>query len=244
MVIPQPRKVTALGYVKNDPLYIRNIEKIRHLRSRLEAGEDVNLFLSDKIRRGSFDVEDFRKTQAFNRSRDQILVCEGFHHFHLAPSPQRTDEVLIGLVGSDFVEFLGIFDHEIFKDRNQSNAKMHEKYDQSLSMYVKRNFSQGSFFTGGVAGGLQNGAGSSIASTFNQIDKIKTIQRIELVCGGIEAFTRNLYFVLHSRRPQNVKPEWLIDHRSLKIYDRANKVIFDSDNLRLRCSSSAGIENG
>lgn len=244
MVAPQPRKVTALGHVKNDPLYIRNIEKIRHLRKKLEAGENINLFLSNKIRQGCFDVEDFKKTRTFNASRDRMLVCEGFYHFHLAEHPHRTDEVLIGIVDNDYVEFIGIFTHEIFESSNQSNTAMHQKYEASINAYVEHKFPQGSLIIGGVGGGMQNMAGSSISSSFNQIDKIKTIRRIELDCGGIVAFTRNLYSILHSRSPRNIKPEWIIDHRFLKIYDRANKVTFDSNSLRLHCASNPRVENG
>ncbi len=232
MILPQPRRVHAAGYVRNDLLYIENKELIRHLRKQIEAGEDVNLYLSDAIRKASFKVENFRNTGTFNGSRDRMLVCEGFYHFHLAAYPQRTDEILIGIVRDDFVDFLGIFTHEIFKDINQSNSEMHNKYEKSINEYVQRKFPEGGVFIGGVGGGLQNMAGSSTSSSFNQIDKIRSITWIEVYCGGIEAFTRKLYCDLHSRNPQKVNPEWVIEHRSLIIYDRANKVKFDSNELR------------
>lgn len=233
MIIPQPRQVTTPNYVRNDQLYIGNIKKIRLLINQLQNGRDINLYLSHKIRVGSFDVDDFKNTRTFEASRDRMLVCKGLYHFHLAEYPQRTDEVLIGSVGNDFVEFLGIFTHEIFEERNQSNSKIHDKYEKSINNYVKHKFPQGGFFIGN----LQNTAGSSISSSFNQIDKIRTIMRIELHSGGIEAFTRHMYSILHSRNPHKVKPEWVIEHRSLKIYDRANKVSFDSNDLRLQFES-------
>jgi len=111
---PVARRYHAPSSVRNDPLYIRNKEKINLLRRKIEAGEDVSSYLSRRAHKQALDVDGYQESKSFNSSRDQMLICEGFYHLHLAPLPYRTDEVLVAQVNSEVFEIVGIFTHELF----------------------------------------------------------------------------------------------------------------------------------
>lgn len=220
---PVARRFHAPSSVRNDPLYIRNRGKINALRQKIEAGEDVSAYLSRRAHKKALDVNGYRESKSFNSSRDQMLICEGFYHLHLAPLPARTDEVLVAQVSVEVFDVVGIFTHELFLN-DQINFE-YSKYNQAVDRYLARIMPTGGFYIGGAGGGLQNLAGSSFSSTVWQIHCRKIIQRVEAWPDGIDGFTINLYDLLFSgRKLRYVDPIWLVaDDGRLLIRDKKNK---------------------
>ncbi|QII30771.1 hypothetical protein G6052_19305 [Stenotrophomonas maltophilia] len=219
---PVARRYCAPAKVRNDPLYVGNKTKIENLRQKIEAGLDVSAYLSRRAHTRALDVDDYRQTGTFNNSRDQMLVCEGFYHLHLAPFPERTDEVLVAVVEQGVFEVIGIFTHELFLD-DRINPE-YPKYNQAVNEYLARKLPTGGIFMGGAGGGMQNAAGSSVASTFWQIHCRKTLRLVEAYDGGLEAFTIKLYNDKLGRQTNFVDPRWEVaDDCRLLIRDRKNK---------------------
>lgn len=216
------RRYHAPSSVRNELLYVGNREKINQLRKKIEAGEDLSAYLSSAAHKRALDVDGYRKSKSFNSSRDQMLVCEGFYHLHLAQLPERTNEILVAKVESDLFEVIGLFTHDLFRDHSLNPE--YSKYHEAIDSYRARKMPSGGYFMGGAGGGMQNSAGSSIASSFWQIHCRKVLQGVEASPGGIDGFTVSLYDQIFGRKPKYVNPMWLVaDDGRLLIRDRKNK---------------------
>ncbi|MDT0140220.1 hypothetical protein [Acidovorax sp. PRC11] len=220
---PVVRRYHAPRSVRNDPLYVCNKAKINALRHKIEVGEDLSAYLSRRAHNNALDIRGYRESKSFNSSRDQMLICEGFYHLHLAPLPDRTNEVLVARVDVEVFEVVGVFTHELFLN-DQVNLK-YTKYNQAVDRYLARRMPEGGFYVGGAGGGLQNLAGSSFTTTMWQIHCRKILQLVEAWPDGIDGFTIKLYDLLFSgRKLRYVDPIWLVvDDGRLLIRDRKNK---------------------
>jgi hypothetical protein len=227
---PQPvaRRYHAPSGVRNDPLYVRHKARIGQLKRKIEVGEDVSAYLSRRAHNKALDINGYRESKSFNSSRDLLLVCEGFYHLHLAPLPERTDEILVALVTPDLFEVIGLFTHDLFTEDSLNPAYV--KYNQAVEAYLARRFPSGGIFLGGPGGGMQNAAGSSIASTFWQIHHRKILSHVEAYPDGLNGFTIKLYGEIFDRQTRFVDPKWEVaDDGRLLIRDRKNKHEFWAD---------------
>jgi hypothetical protein len=222
---PEVRRYQAPSSVRNDPLYVGNKNKIDVLRRKIEAGEDVSDYLSSRAHKTALDVDSYRKSRSFNSSRDQMLICEGFYHLHLAPLPERTDEILVAKVEPGLFEVVGLFTHDLFLDDKINPA--YSKYNKAVDSYLSRKMPSGGYFIGGAGGGMQNLAGSSVASSFWQIHCRKVLQLVEASPNGIAGFVVNLYDQILGRQTRYVDPIWVVaDDGRLLLRDRKNKYDF------------------
>jgi len=222
LLAPVPRRYLAPSSVRNESLYVTHKARIDHLRRKIEAGENLAAYLSRRVHNRALDVDGYRESKSFYSSRDHLLVSEGFYHLHLAPLPERTDELLVAKVTLDSFEVVGLFTHELFigEDLNPAYAK----YNQAVNAYVARKFPGGGTFLGGPGGGLQNAAGSSLASTFWQIHCRKILSQAEACPEGLAGFTIKLYGDIFGRETRYVDPRWQVaDDGRLLIVDRKNK---------------------
>ncbi|MDD4913094.1 MAG: hypothetical protein PHP57_12430 [Sideroxydans sp.] len=222
-----PRNTIVSSQIRNCALYLRNRERIKVILSRVSNGLDVNRYLSHKAHNATFEVEQFKQTHSFNSFRDQILICEGFHHLHLEEFPKRSDEVLIAHVTSSTFEVVQIASHDLFK----SDAEALAEYEKHINAFVLAKNPNGGFIIGGAGGGMQNLAGSSIESSIKQITVSKILQNVEIANTGIEKYVKNLYQHCYNRNPHHINPEWRMLGREIAIYDKKNRVQFEGNNL-------------
>jgi hypothetical protein len=235
-----PRDVTVISKVRNSVSYVRNKEKIDVILNRVKNGIDISKYLSHKAHKATFEVEQFKQNRRFNSFRDQILICEGFHHLHLEEFPKRTDEVLIVHVTPSTFEIVQVAKHNLFERDEKAIAEYYKAIDEFL--YSKN--PNGGIYIGGAGGGMQNLAGSSVQSSFNQIHTRKILQTVEILNGGIENYVKNLYKYIHHRDLKYVKPEWKMLGREIVIYDKKNQEEFKSDCLlyKFYLNSNSPIE--
>lgn len=224
-ITPIPRKIIIPERIKQDPLYNNNESKINKLTKMIENGLDISDYQSRKVEENTFDVDDFKRTRLFMNSRDQMMICEGVYHLHLKPYPDRTNEVILAQINDDSFYVMGVFTHKVFEKNGAE--KEHKKYDDAIQNYLATKVPSG----GAMFLGLQNLAGSSIASTVNQTHIIKILTLVEKYQDGISSYTRLLYKKIHSRAPMSVSPIWRINQRDIEIYDRKNKIVFNSNNI-------------
>ena len=236
LIHSQPRKTVVSGKVRNSHFYINNKEKIKALLSRINNGLDVNGYLSHKAHNAVFEVEKFKQNRSFNSFRDQILICEGFHHLHLEEFPKRTNEVLIAHVTSNTFEVVQVANHDLF----ENNAAAFAEYNKHIDDFLLSKNPNGGVFIGGAGGGMQNLAGSSIYSTFKQIHIRKILQNVEIANGGIENYVKNIYLNIHNRTLQYIDPEWRMLGNEIVIYDKKNKNEFEGANLLHRYANTNG----
>jgi hypothetical protein len=232
LIHAQPRKILVSSKMRNSPLYLRHRERIKVILGRASNGLDINRYLSYKAHNATFEVEQFKQNRSFNSFRDKLLICEGFHHLHLEEFPKRTDEVLIAHVTPNTFEIVQIANHDLFEQDPEALAE----YEKHINAFLYSKNPNGGFYIGGAGGGMQNLAGSSIESTFNQIHVRKVLQNVEIINGGIEKYVKHLYQKIHNRNPQYVNPEWRMLGREITIYDKKNKEQFEGINLLFRFS--------
>lgn len=219
---PGSRIFHAPSNVRNDPLYVQHRAKIALLRQKIEAGENVSAYLSRRAHERALDVTGYRESRSFVSSRDQLLVCEGFYHLHLDPLPERTNEILVAMVTPECCEIVGLFTHDLFNEDTLNPNYV--KYDKAVEAYLARKFPSGGMFLGGPGGGMQNTAGSSVASSFWQTHCYRILSVVERYPNGLEGFTIKLYSEIFDRQTSFVKPKWEVaDDGRLLIRDRKNK---------------------
>lgn len=226
----RPRKVDLPSRIRSTPAYIRKKDKVKSLIGLIEAGQDVNGYLSRKAHYEALDVEAFKQDKDFMRSRDQMHICEGYHHLHLEPYPGRTDDLIIAKILHSHVDIIGVFPHVIFEENCPASVK--SDYDLAVSAYAKKIAPSGGYFMGGPGGGMQNLAGSSLQSTTFHTHTYKIISLVEQYEGGLEAYVRKLY-AKSNRTPKNVKPSWVLKGRSLEIHDKVNKTEFKGKDIKV-----------
>jgi len=226
----RPRKVDLPSRIRNMRSYIRNREKVKGLVNLIETGQDVNGYLSRKAHYGALDVEAFKEDKDFMRSRDQMHICEGYHHLHLEPYPGRTDDLVIAKIFHSRVDIVGVFPHAIFEEDRPDSLT--SEYELAVSAYAKKISPSGGNFIGGPGGGMQNLAGSSIQSTTFHTHTLKIIMLVEQYEGGLEAYVKKLY-EKNNRTPKNIKPIWVLKGRSLEINDKVNKTEFKGEDIKV-----------
>ncbi|MDY0938325.1 hypothetical protein [Pseudomonas viridiflava] len=226
----RPRRVDLPSCIRSTRSYIRNREKVKSLVNLIETGQDVNGYLSRKAHYGALDLEAFKEDKDFMRSRDQMHICEGYHHLHLEPYPDRTDDLVIAKIFHSRVDIVGVFPHAIFEEDRPDSLT--SEYELAVSAYAKKISPSGGHFIGGPGGGMQNLAGSSIQSTTFHTYTLKIIMLVEQYEGGLEAYVRKLY-EKNNRTPKNIKPIWVLKGRSLEIHDKVNKTEFKGEDIKV-----------
>lgn len=224
-IVPQPRHFVVPEELSIDPLYVKHKADIDAIKAKVERGDDLSGYLSMQIDRGTFNVDKFVEDGGFERSRDEMLITEGFHHMHLVEKPARSDELLVVWDTGDTLELVGIVTHAIFDDMNfvRSDAD----YQRYVEGFLTRKYPEGAFLIGGPGGGIINTAGSSVWSTLFQIEVYKLIRAVETFPGGLEGATKALFKELLGRNTQFVEPKWIMDKvKGLGIRDKKNKVDF------------------
>jgi len=227
LIYPAPRETVVSSKVRNSLLYVRHRAKINGILKKVRCGVDIAPYLSNSAHSGTFDVEEFKRTGDFNSFRDQILVCEGFHHLHLEQLPKRTDEVLIAHVTDRIFEVVQVAKHNLFENSHEATME----YEKCIDQFLASKIPEGGYYIGGAGGGMQNLAGSSMQSTHNQIYARKILHHVEIKCGGIEAYSKQLFRYLDGRDTQYVKPEWRMIQRELTLYEKKNQRCFSSQDL-------------
>lgn len=108
---PQPREVFESRELRASDLREKNQEVLDGLIGKLEAGEDINAYLSGSVQR----IPRPRRGQVV--SRDQLLSEWAIHHLHLSDViagdgfVERTDDVLFGVFKDDAAFLIGIYGH-------------------------------------------------------------------------------------------------------------------------------------
>lgn len=221
-LMPVARRYHAPPSVRNEKLYVSHKAAINQLKRKIEVGEEVSAYLSHRASTRALDINGYRASKSFNSSRDQLLICDGFYHLHLAPFPERTDEILVAHVTSDLFEVVGLFTHDLFTEDTLNPAYV--EYDQAVEAYLARKYPSGGMFLGGAGGGMQNAAGSSFTSTLWQIHCRKILSRVVAYPDELNGFTIKLYSDIFGRQIRFVDPKWEVANDGrLLIRDRKNK---------------------
>jgi hypothetical protein len=224
-IVAQPRRFVVPRELSIDPLYVKHKAAIDAIKEKVERGDSLDGYLSMQIDRGTFNVDKFVEDGDFQRSRDEMLITEGFHHMHLVEKPARSDELLVVWDTGDTLELVGIVTHAIFDD--MTFVRSDADYQRYVDSFLARKYPEGAFLLGGPGGGMVNMAGSSVWSTMFQIDVYKLIRAVETFPDGLEGGTKSLYRELLGRNPQFVDPKWVMDKvNGLGIRDKKNKVNF------------------
>ena len=117
-----PRRVTGQSALEADYRAAALKANIKGFIQTVEAGADLNPYLSTKAHRHGYvlaadpEVSDFRTWE----NKDFLLNVLGRHHFHLGLHKEasglmaRTDVVLFASVTRDALQILGLFDHSVF----------------------------------------------------------------------------------------------------------------------------------
>ena len=146
LIRQRPRAVVVWPDVTNSPHYPAYKEAIERIKAGLEAGRNMNAYLSHQARRNAYAGDIPKKTAAITqeewvkkawKGKDRVRVTVDAHHLHMGTenpdgTVDRTDPLLFVGVGPDQAFFLTIGDHKSFDDGTVSKL-MHDKLDADLA---------------------------------------------------------------------------------------------------------------
>jgi hypothetical protein len=183
LIRPRPRTVVIWPEVLNSPHYSTYKEAIERIKAGLEAGRNMNAYLSHQVRRNAYAGDIPKKTAGMTqedwvkkawKGKDRLRVTVDAHHLHLGSenldgTVERDGPLLFVGIAPDQAFFLTIGDHDSFHDGTVSKL-MHEKLDAKLA--------QGG---GGVAlagPGVTLG-GTQINDTFKAIKLVEALKTLD-----------------------------------------------------------------
>jgi hypothetical protein len=183
LIRPRLRAVIIWPEVTNSPNYPIYKEAIERIKAGLEAGRNMNAYLSHQVRRNAYAGDIPKKTAAMTqeewvkklwKGKDRMRVTVDAHHLHLgAENPDGTVErdgpLLFVGVGHDQAFLLTIGDHASFDDGTVSKL-MHEKLDAAISR------AGGGI---GLAGPGITLAGTQVNDTFKAIKLIEKLKSLD-----------------------------------------------------------------
>ena len=213
------RRVTGLSALKADRRATRLQRNIEAFISAVEAGADLNRYLSTKAHRHGYvlaadpEIADRRTWE----DKDFLLNVLGRHHFHLGLQEgaggmmARTNEVLFGAVTRDTIRILGLFDHSVF-DWSVDDAMAPER--ERLWLIHDEYRAEGDPCSGAIIldgfGGLGiTAAGTPVTMTMGAMRQMDLIREIDQKLDDSK-YVKTL-FAEHPV-PKNLRLEWHYNH--------------------------------
>jgi hypothetical protein len=116
-VAPRPRAIMLESSATSDARWNALATKIEALLKKVEQGDNLTPYLSDKPRTHGFTPAASGTGANVDRwaDKDMLLNVMGFHHFHFDALPMRSNDVLFAHVTRDRFTVAGIFNHTVFE---------------------------------------------------------------------------------------------------------------------------------
>ncbi|HDZ9134306.1 hypothetical protein D3A87_17440 [Vibrio cholerae] len=219
------RKVHIYPELTADKRYKMLKEQIKLFRNKVSNGEDLSPYLSLKAHKKGYTPRQRiidGKADSWE-DKDQILNTKGFHHFHLAGLPDRTNEVLFAKVTRTEFHAVAIFDHSVFEPADENgNLELERKRMWDIhDKYATMGLPPGTvYMTSPIA---SSGHPLCIKSMANRY--MQTIKQYDSKLSD-RNFVNQLYKNGNLLPPERYKLEWQIDALDLVIFDKKNNVKF------------------
>ena len=214
----RPRRVTGQSALQADCRATAVKLNIEAFIRAVEAGADLNPYLSTKAHRHGYvlaadpKVADFRTWE----DKDFLLNVLGRHHFHLGLHKEvsglmaRTDEVLFASVTRETFEILGLFDHSVFDwSVDDAMAPERERLWSFHDEYRAEEASPGAVLLDGYGGLGITTAGTPTVLTMNAMRQIGLIREIDPKLSDSK-YVETL-FAEHPV-PKKLRLEWYYNH--------------------------------
>lgn len=228
LVEPRPRTVTGHHRIWQRPTYLRLSSNVQALLRVVEAGDDLNPYLSLKAHRHGFVLHGAQDSSSWEH-KDFLLNVMGLHHFHLGTQLEqrghmaRTNEVLFAFVSPDTFEILGLFDHSVFEADEGMLTDERERIWSTYDDYQLRRTPRGGFYIGGYAGLGITTAGTPAVVTMEAIKHIDIIKRFD-PCLQSSSFLKRLW--TDGTIPSKPKLRWQYRHLTLGLVDATTGTFF------------------
>jgi hypothetical protein len=245
-VMPRPRRVvTWEGFLRHGSPQPHR-EAVYELAKKIEEGDDLTPYLSDRIRFGympSKRKNTKRRVVEWGEDKDYILNAFGTHHLHLRPQGSR--EVLYVIFSRNEAFFVMLGDHKSFDDGTLAGAVTESRVGTALefkgilgptnpfTMAQQNHFQRRGFATQyqvgsrTVLGALLSAAGTSPLHTRHADRMIITIKELEPQLDepgfGREAFEQ------HGRQyPAAPNFEWIMHYCDLYLVETTTRTVLRS----------------
>lgn len=228
LVAPRPRTVTGHHRIWQRPTYLRLSSNVQALLRVVEAGGDLNPYLSLKAHRHGFVLDGAQDSSSWEH-KDFLLNVMGLHHFHLGTHREqrghmaRTNEVLFAFVSPDTFEILGLFDHSVFEADEGMLTDERERIWSTYEDYQLRRTTRGGFYIGGYAGLGITAAGTPTVVTMEALTHVDTIKRFD-PCLHSARFLKRLW--TDGDVPSKPKLRWHYRHLTLGLVDATSGAFF------------------
>lgn len=208
--------------------YLRLRSNVQKLLRVVDAGEDLNPYLSLKAHRHGFVLNGPPDSSSWEH-KDFLLNVMGLHHFHLGTSRERrghvtrTNDVLFAFVGRDTFEILGLFDHTVFESGEGMRTAERERIWSKYEQFQRKQLPGGGIYVGGYGGLGITMAGTPTVVITEAIKHIEIIMRID-PCIDSPQFLKKLWNGVEV--PSKPKLRWHYQHLTLGLLDRTSGTFF------------------
>ena len=224
----RPRKVKGHHRLWSRPSFLRVQQGVTGLLRAVEAGHELTPYLSLKVRRDGFVLQELADSTGWEH-KDFLLNVMGLHHFHLGTKFEqkghinRTNEVLFAFVGHDTFEILGLFNHAVFEAEGDELTTERMRIWTTYDRFQSRRTPREGFYMGGYGGLGITTAGTPSVVTVEAIKHVEIIKRFD-PCLESPQFVPWLWN--NGDAPPKPKLRWHYEHLTLGLLDAASGTFF------------------
>ena len=224
----RPRAVRGKHRLWRRPRYLRMRSNVSAFLAAVEAGHDLNPYLSLRAHRHGFVLDGSQHSTDWEH-KDFLLNVMGLHHFHLGAQLEtrghiaRTNTVLFAFVDRDVLEILGLFEHAVFENDDDAFPRERRRIWSAYERFQRRRTPVGGFYLGGYGGMGITLAGTPTVVTLRAIDDIKLIEQLDPQLDSPD-FLAKLWGA--GQVPTRHRIRWHYHHLTLGLLDTVSKTFF------------------
>jgi hypothetical protein len=218
----RPRTVEIDPAATSSPLWMRHRLGIEAFLEKVRRGHDLTPHLSLKAHADGYAPAASIDPAARWDDKDFVLNASNLHHFHVGTSTEnrghiaRTDEILFAEVTRDQLRILGLFDHEAFTFGTAEHLRFLAAQERARPKAPP---------DVALIGTLLATSGHPVHVVNYAAHCARRIRDIDPLLDGRETLD-DLYREAGQAPPDRTRPEWVLAHLDLVLFDRANNRAF------------------
>ena len=150
-LIPRKPRAVRIWHGGVTPFQLQKAKnRIAPLINDAIAGNDLEQYLSESVRKAGIDLDPTRRQNRSRRDIDMVLTRHGLHHFHIGARTKfnpkgRSDALVFAEVSPDEFRIAAISDHRAFDTEDKTGER--QRFFRTCLSYISKDIPPGEGFT-------------------------------------------------------------------------------------------------
>jgi len=224
------RSVNITATAEDDPRWQSLSTNIEVFLQKVKKGDDLTPHLSQKVKKRGFTT--LSTPTSTWEDKDFLLNVMGLHHFHLGMTIEKsgsvtpTNDVLFDSVSRDSFNVIGIFNHEVFEDKDpEAMTSERQRLWKIYEELQLRCALPGALIIGGFGGSGISSSGVPLAVTrAAQHYYFNVVKEYDLKLDD-PSFVRDVIFA-PDPVPKKPKFNWMLNYLDLGVKEKTSDRFF------------------